>query len=238
MEKEKILVGYPNGGSVSAMKTHSLLQLQKFELTTPNDQYELIEIEGAQGLYIQENRNNLINLALEMKVDWLLQVDSDVSFQNVLLRMMMRSASKNDRPIIGGLYTNIGNVVGSGEFEALNCIYREVEDGQYTVIKPPEDMQPFQVDAVGAGCLLTHVSVYEKWEYPWFYVGVFTKPDGKKQITNEDIGFCRNVRQLGYPIWVDPVADLVHWKTLPLVSSQFQTIYEKALQTKEEMNVK
>jgi hypothetical protein len=235
---EKVLIGIPNGGKIDTMCAYSLWQLQKFELTTPNERYELIEIEGSQGLYIQENRNNLIRMAQEMQVDWLLQIDSDMSFQSVLLRMLMRTADKTIRPIIAGLYTNIGNVQGGGEFEALNCIYREVEDGQYTVIKPPEDMQPFQVDAVGAGCLLTHVSVFDKLEYPWFYVGVYTNKDGKKQITNEDIGFCRNVRQLGYPVYVDPVADLVHWKTLPLVSSQFQTIYEKALKTKEEMDAK
>jgi hypothetical protein len=232
---EKVLIGYPSGFSVNALFMQSMLMLQRFELTTKNDKYELVGEEGELGLYIAENRNKLVQYAQELKVDWLLQIDSDISFQEVLLRILMRTANKDTRPIVAGLYVNVGDVRGDGGFEALNCIYREVEDGKYTTIIPTEDLQPFEVDAVGAGILLCHMSVYDKLEYPYFENGVFINEDGGRQFTNEDIGFCRRVKQLGYPIWCDPIADVVHWKTLPLISSQFRGLYKKAQENKERM---
>jgi predicted O-methyltransferase YrrM len=152
--------------------------------------------------------------------DWLLQIDSDHSFQPNLLRIIMRTANKDTRPIIAGLYSNVGNMdQGDGKFDVVDCIYGEAENGQYRVATTPVNMQPFKVDAAGTGIFLTHLSVFDKIEYPWFWLALFQNPDGSEQLMNEDIAFCRAARAKGYDIWCDPLASATHWKTLPLIPS-------------------
>jgi hypothetical protein len=237
MEKQKIVIGYPYGSGVSGDTTQSLLYLWKFELENPDERYEVLDIHGHQGLYIQENRNALVAYAKEMGADWLLMVDGDIAFPNVALRILMRSADPVTRPIVSALYTNVGNIT-DGSFEILDCVYREAEDGKYQTIIPPDNMQPFEVDAVGFGFVLVHMSVYDSMEYPQFFVTHFVNEDGSRQIVNEDLGWCRVAREKGFHIYVDHLVDLTHWKTIPLITSQFKKIYKEAKLQKDKMDKK
>lgn len=233
--KEKVIVGVPTGGSVNFRMADSLLKLQDLEIRNPSERYELIGINFASGLYIQENRNRLVKDAIAMGADWILQIDSDHSFEDgTLLRALMRTANKETRPIVAGLYTNIGVITGQN-FTILDCIYAEAPDGKYKIIRPPSNMQPFRVDAVGSGLLLTHVSVYKKLDYPWFALAMFENPDGSRQMMNEDMAFCRSARMAGFDIWCDPIAEATHWKTVPLLPSTLREFLGSAMGTKKEM---
>lgn len=220
MEKQKVVVGWPDGGNVASLFAQSLLGFQAFEMLHPNDDYEVVQYSARSGLYVQENRNRLVKALLEEGADWLLQLDGDESFQPYLLRQLMQTADSVERPIVVGLYTNLGGIDDrTGAITLINCIYKEAEDGRYTAVDPPEDLQPFEVAAAGTGVMLCHRSVFEKLEYPWFWVDLYENEDGSTQMMNEDLGFCRAARVAGFPIWCNPLAEVVHWKSLPLVPS-------------------
>jgi GT2 family glycosyltransferase len=236
--KQKVLIGFPVGGSCHPAFTKSLLELQKFELTNPSDKYEVINIDYVGGLYVQDNRNELVDEALRLGADWLLQLDADESFEPQILRILMQTADKKTRPIVFGLYSNAVNPPGeaSGGFILMDMIYKEVETGEYQFIVPPSEIKPFEIDAAGSGIMLTHTGVYKKLEYPWF-IATYCLPTGKKRLQpmNEDIAFCRTARKRGYHLWCAPLAEATHFKNLAVKTSTFKHFMDRAQQVQEEM---
>lgn len=221
--KEKVLIGIPSGGSVHATFLQSLTRLQRWEYQNPNDRYELIDIVNRTGLYIQENRNNLVKDARDLGADWLLQLDSDYSFDPNFLQMIMRNADKDGKNMIFGLYSNIGAFKKDGSFEVIDCIYRETSDGKFQNISIKDNGQLVEVDASGTGLFLSHVSVYDKIPYPWFWVTLFQNDDGTTQMMNEDLSFCRFARMSGFKLWCDPMAEAHHYKNVPLLPSTMRS---------------
>ena len=236
MSKQKAMIGWPDGGSVRGNFMLSMLALQEYEIKNPSDKYELMrEFGRTSGLYIQENRNQLVKCAQFHKADWLLQIDGDESFKPNLLRMLMENADAAEKPIVVGLYSNVG-ILNDVSAEVIDCIYKETESGEYMTISATEDPTPFQVDAAGTGVMLTHMSVYDKISFPWFWVELYQSPSKKEpQMMNEDIAFCRAARHVGFPIWCDPKCEVTHWKTLPLVPSTMRTFLTKSWKTRDEM---
>jgi GT2 family glycosyltransferase len=236
--KQKVMIGYPVGGSVHPAFCKSLLDVQRFELQNPSEDYELVDIEYSASLYVQENRNNLVEWALEKGVDWLLQVDTDEKFQPTLLRQLMNTADKDTRPIVFGLYSNVqpAPAQAEGAYYHVDMIFREVENGEYSTLVPTTDVNPFLVDAAGTGILLTHMSIFKKIGYPWFWLEMIV-PTGKTrpQIMNEDIAFCRAAREAGYQLWCDPLAEAQHFKSIALLPSSFRRFMERAQQVEQEM---
>lgn len=235
---QKVMIGYPVGGAVHPAFAKSLLDLQRFELTTPSPDYTLVDIEYSASLYVQENRNNLVEWALEKQVDWLLQLDTDEKFQPTLLRQLMNTANADTRPIVFGLYSNVqpAPAQAEGAYYHVDMIFREVETGEYMTINPPSDSKPFRIDAAGSGILLTHMSIYKRIAYPWFWLDMI-QPLGKTrpQIMNEDIAFCRAAREAGYPLWCDPMAEAQHFKSIALLPSTFRHFLERAREVEKEM---
>jgi GT2 family glycosyltransferase len=234
--KEKVVIGWPDGGNVYGGFTKSLLSLLHFELNNPNDRYEVLEPIRSTGLYITENRNELIRQAKEYKADWLLQIDGDETFNPSLLKTLLRTADKETRPVVVGIYANIGYVENGG-FNLIDCVYAEGPDGRYRNMAPPKNLVPFIVDAAGTGVFLTHTSIYDKILPPWFWLEQLQLPDGKIQFMNEDIAFCRILRENGYKIWCDPLAEATHWKMLPLNASPTGQFIRKIGKDKQEHNI-
>lgn len=236
--KQKVMIGYPCGGGVHPAFTKSLLDLQRFELENPSEDYELNSIEYSSSLYVQENRNNLVEWALDKGVDWLLQLDTDEKFQPTLLRQLMRTAHKDTRPIVFGLYSNVqpAPAQAEGAYYHVDMIYREVETGEYESLTPGSEVNPFMVDAAGTGITLTHTSVFKKIAYPWFWLELII-PAGKTrpQVMNEDIAFCRAAREAGYKLWCDPLAEAQHFKSIALLPSTFRHFVERAQAVQKEM---
>jgi GT2 family glycosyltransferase len=212
----------------------------RYECLNPSEEYDALSlpVEYSASLYVQENRNLLVEMSRDRKADWLLQVDTDESFEPTLLRQLMTSAKQCEASIMYGLYTNVqmGPRDAEGSFFVVDMIFRELADGQYSNIVPPSDLRCFQVDAAGSGVLLTHMSVFEKLAYPWFWLDLIL-PLGKTrpQVMNEDISFSRLAREAGFALWVDPKAEARHYKTVALLPSTFRHFLGRAQQFQEAM---
>lgn len=238
MSRAKVQIGFPVGGSVHPAFCKALLDLQRFELLEPSPDYELLPVEYSASLYVQENRNRLVDLARSRGADWLLQLDTDESFPAPLLRSFMAWANAAERPIVVGLYANVmlAPEATQGGFYAVDMVYRELPTGEYESIQPPATERPFQVDAAGSGALLTHLSVFDRLEEPYFWLELIQPTNrDKPQIMNEDIAFCRRVREAGFQIWCVPSPEITHYKSLALVPSTFRAFMERARRAHQEM---
>lgn len=189
------------------------------------------------GPRVAEARSQLCDVFLRKEnadLDWLLMLDSDMTFDADLLERMLAVADPYKVPVLGGLCFAGGR---SGKY--YPTIYRErQEDGQFVGVEPVTDYPRdalVKVGGTGAACLLIHrrvlLAMSQPWPrgfgtrqdgtvnpYPWFAEGL-TSPDGRP--FGEDIMFCRRAIQLGVPVHVDTRIKIGHVKSFELGESDF-----------------
>lgn len=203
----KVLAGYISGGTIRVELNRSLIGLIYY----PAKKYKLIGVMDELGIYIADNRNSIVLKFLEQTdADWLIQFDSDIKFPSNTVETLLENYETGFK-VISGVYNN--TKYENGKQRIVPMTFRFVEESNsYKPIKIGKI--PTIVDVVGAGCLLVHREVFEKFDktayMPWFgyEASNIMKPFG------EDFTFCRRVRRLGYNIIADPRVPLVHYKVI------------------------
>lgn len=171
----------------------------------------------ASGANITSSRNQLVRgfLDLRPKVDWLLWLDADMSFEDDLVERLLTSAHPKDRPIVGGLCFALDRGEGSKQ-EIVPTIYTfDTSQAEPIMLRwgaYPKEKQVL-VAATGCACILVHRSVFEdlepKWPAPWHWYQeaiVGGEPMG------EDVMFCLRAGQAGFPLYVDTRVKTGHTK--------------------------
>jgi hypothetical protein len=226
--------------------THSLVDLMRWDSQGPG------HVCGAAGGFIDmqsgpriaEARNRVVDYFAEHhpNAEWLLFLDSDMSFDCTIIEDMLKVADPKEVPILGALaFCPAGDHGG-----AYPAIYQEV------VIKGPKEGDPDQIGmvavkdypentlvkcgATGAAGLLIHRGVLaamsRPWPdgfgtrengtpnpYPWFSEGL-VNPDGTP--LGEDISFCKRARLLGIPTHVHTGIKMGHMKIYKLDDAYFR----------------
>ena len=130
-------------------------------------------------------RNDLI---YQMRGDWLLQLDTDLVFDPDFVTRLLTIFERYKLDILTGMYVYKSN-------PAVPTIYAyNQENGRHEHIgRWDEDVELFEVDSAGGGCLLVRKEVYERiveeLHQPPFEM---TPPYG------EDHSFFMRARKLGY----------------------------------------
>jgi hypothetical protein len=88
-------------------------------------------------------------------------------------------------------------------------------------------------DAIGCGCVLYDMQVFEEIEEPWFkdMSNVFEGKTGEPG-AGEDINFCYKLKTAGFKLKVDTSIAIDHL-TLFAVNKAFYILYNKLLRLKE-----
>jgi glycosyltransferase involved in cell wall biosynthesis len=142
-----------------------------------------------RGIYIQKNRWRSVKKSLELGCEYILFIDSDMSFPpDALVRLL-----KADKDIVGANY-----VRRSPPYDSLAKANGGDQDVSGVVV----------VDGLPTGLLLIRSSVFDKLPQPWFDV---TWND--EDFLGEDYYFCNLAREHGFKIWMDCdlSAEVVHW---------------------------
>jgi GT2 family glycosyltransferase len=146
---------------------------------------------------IQTARREIVESAQATHASYLLFVDSDMSFKGDTLKRLL--AHKKD--VIGVHYNQRGLPL------MTTVRVKDKNTGLYRVPAVHEMVydKPFKCDAVGAGCMLIDMKVFNKIEKPWFlYV------DNEKFPMGEDVWFCQQVKKAGFDVWCDPTIKVEH----------------------------
>ena len=181
---------------------------------------------------IAEARNKVIDLyaTLEQKPEWLLMIDSDMTFEPDLLERLLAVADPEKVPIVGGLCFAGGRV-----HAPYPTIYRQVDEGDYVSVDRVHDYPRdalVKVGATGGACLLMHRGVLAAMKstygkdnapYPWFAEGVVGL---KGEPWGEDIVFCLRANAIGIPVHVHTGVKLGHVKTQVIDEVFFDNYYE------------
>lgn len=189
-------------------------------------------VHVARGHRVDRNRDAIVLefMSDPQKPDWLLFLDSDMTFpSDIVFRLL------NWRlPVVGGLYFHRkwhhplvfkdagkrldqwGRMIHTHEF-----IRDEVHDflvaagvprrDQAVAIERPDRL--LQCGAIGTGAMMIHRSVLEAMDGPWFEYAEFAE--------SEDLSFCRKVRAMDLPVYVDLGTICGHLQTVPMGYAQF-----------------
>jgi hypothetical protein len=145
--------------------------------------------------------------------DWLLMVDTDMTWSTEALPTLLASADPEERPLVGGLcYAESDGVMAP-------TIYQFSYDEHGTLSVCNGDVTPdsmIRVNATGAGFLLAHRSVFEKitkrmpeMEHHWFAEMMIDDAQ-----LGEDISFCVRAADAGVPIYVNTAVKVGHMRTI------------------------
>lgn len=155
----------------------------------PGSALALINMKGS---LVVKNRNNGVAAAVQLGVDYVLFLDSDMVFPMNLLRQLIA----RDKDIVGATYVKRIDPYGILGFSL---------DG-----KPISDQRGcVEVKAVPAGALLVRMEVFEKLQRPFFqHPLIKDEATGELVPQGEDLFFCDAARAAGFSVWCD--FDLSH----------------------------
>lgn len=208
--KQKITLGYAAGSSVTTPFAQSLAELANYR----SPLYTLEYIFNETSSIIDMNRNNLVyRFLLYTSSDWLMMLDTDLSFEYDILDRLLELANEQNAKICSGWYNVRINV--RGQLVPLPLIHKFEDNDRSRIIQITDDSPvAIKADGVGAGMLLIHREVLEKirdlGEYPFKFT------HNNFQTITEDMHFCKLVKQLGYQIYVHRDVHALHYKSQPL----------------------
>ena len=153
------------------------------------------------------NRNKVVRLFLESRIEWLLWVDSDMVFEPSDWSNLRASARHHPALYVSGTY-----MVANEPPEVCAAIFKE--DSFYAPIVKEDDPEMRVVSATGSGFCLIHRDVFLKTaelenDHEWYEHGR-RAPNG--QTLPEDYAFCSRVGEAGIPVYLNTKVRLGHVK--------------------------
>lgn len=140
-------------------------------------------------------RNELVR---NMRGDWLLQLDSDHSFDPDLVERLLHRMEQHGVDVVSGLY--------HGRFHPHKPVaYAKGEDGAVCQITEWPN-EPFQIASAGAGCLMVKRSVFDRIKDE-----LDEEPFDLRAPMSEDHSFFARLDQLGIPAILDPRIQIAHF---------------------------
>lgn len=191
-------------------------------------------VEYQAGANLSQPRNNLVQLFMGFKAEWLLMLDSDMTFPADGLDRLIDKADPHERPIVGGLCFGLES--DGKHTPTLFDVFKGPDGlpqvGRYREWEPDSLMR---VAGTGTAFLLIHRRVFEAFDafeapegatafnkaFPYFQeTEYFDKPIG------EDLTFCFRAGFLGFPVYVDTSLHVGHIKTRELNFASYVAEYK------------
>jgi hypothetical protein len=202
LEPIKLVIGLPSGGTIRVETAKDMA------LLLANTGVPLIfDIATPQSCYIHMNRERCVEYALEMGADYLLFIDSDMTFlpdslaKLLALNVDISSATYNMRKLPKcSVVKLLDEYAMAGDYDVPDT----VTERPIPLEKIP---RPFRCGGTGGGFLLIKMDVFKKVTRPWFF---FTPQLDGEDAIGEDIYFCNKARITGYEIWIDPSVKVGH----------------------------
>ena len=182
----KICIGIPSNGQI---RTRTVFALTRMIKNLPFN-YDVLTHESC---YIHNNRNRLVQRAIEGGYSHILFLDSDMYFEkDALERLLAR-----DKDIIGADY-NYRELPLKGVMKTVDY------DGNIINEDYPDGLK--KVAALGTGFLLIKTSVFDKLTQPYF----FYEMDKGEVVLGDDMWFCDKALKAGFDIWCDSLIKVFH----------------------------
>lgn len=211
-----ICLSWISPGTVSTRFMDSVLGIMR-------DERVVGHISIISGPRIAQARNDVCHsfLANSAKPEWLVMLDSDMTFDADLIEKLLDASHEKLRPAVGGLCFG-GGRVGIPFPTLYKLVDPAKNNGKVTEViwNYPKDAL-CKVDATGAACLILHrellMQMQDKFAtmpdghvnpHPWFAETVHLGHE-----YGEDWTFCMRLKQMKVPLYVHTGIKLGHIKT-------------------------
>ena len=188
----KILVAIPCMEQVHVQFVNSLIRLDK------PDNSE-INVRFLPGSLIYDSRNLLSQEAIRDGYDYILWLDSDMTFPPDIISRMLNDMNTTGTRMVTGLYVKRTYPTSPVLYDYIappektpNGFVKKIHD----FVNYPQN-SVFRVDGCGFGCVMTSVSLLKD---VWDTYGLAFNPF---PWASEDVSFCYRVRQMGEEILCD-----------------------------------
>lgn len=159
-----------------------------------------------KGVPIDEARNALAETAINNKAKYILFIDDDTAPPSFTIRRLMQILDTNpDAAVAGGIYF-------TKSVPPMPVVFKEDGEGPYWNWKFGD---VFDCSGLGTGCMMVRTEAFRNIPKPWFKT-----VDDQEEIEagpkytkmNDDLYFCKKVREAGYRIIADGGVIPLHWQ--------------------------
>lgn len=189
--KMKIMIGIPSTGMVHVDTMLSVIGILN---STPNAEFL---VQSRTGCYIEQNRHELIRIAIEQNCEKLLFLDSDMVVESGVVNKLLAL----NKPVVGAAY--------NGRKLPLYSNVKMADENGNLIAVPAEEIpkEPFKCFGVPTGCMLLDVKTVARIPKPWF--DLTYHEDGSLEY-GEDIYFCKKLGEYGVEVWCYPTIQIGH----------------------------
>ena len=168
---------------------------------------------------IYKARTDLALMAVKEKADYVLWIDSDMTFSDSLLVDLMADMDTG-KDIVAGVCHMRREPYKPVLWSKLRQGMTAFENESECLVDYPRDGL-FEVEGCGFGCILMKTEVISAVKDK--YSDLFAPLPGY----GEDLSFCIRARGCGYRIWVDPKVQLGHKSSIIVNDAVFQAFRKK-----------
>jgi hypothetical protein len=162
---------------------------------------------------IDEMRNGIVKEAQRIGCTHLLMMDTDMLYHpDTIYRLL-----SHNLPVVGALCYRRKPPFDPLMYKGRPGNYHSMDEWETDLV---------EVDATGTGCLMFDMDIFKRMPEPWFKIR--QNPDGSP--IGEDIGFCHDLRNAGYKIYVDTTIPAAHLTTMQVTDETYR--WYKAVATR------
>lgn len=233
-----VLVANPNPGHVSTDFATSVFRMWRHDQENAQRIEDLTLSKFGPDLTLA--RNSLVHAFLSRSnLEWLLQIDSDMSFpEDVLDRMNPWTGGEGNRQILGGVCPILhGGVTvphpedpsqaqSTVKVQHISLLpnafwWKTDAEGKRVLVTTNRPDNPSRLpvvpcDGIGAAFLLVHRDVFvqmrKELPYPHWFGPVYLE----NEHASEDLGFCIRAKQCGFQTWAVTRLGVRHEKSVML----------------------
>jgi len=165
-------------------------------------------------------RNKIVEEAMSIGASRLLMPDLDQTYPVDTIPKLLA----HNLPVVGAMVHR--------RYPPFDPILFKGKINHFEIIEDWEDGDLVEVDATGSGCIMYDMRVFHELPPPWFKFRP-NPDDNYAGIVGEDIGFCSDLRDAGYKIFVDTSIKCGHLSTMEITEETYW-LY-KSLKKKQEV---
>ncbi len=182
------MVGIPANGDMKVLTACCLVMGTNLLRTLGHD----LDITYSPGPYTHWNREHLAQGALKEEADYLMFVDTDVTFPPDGIARLIDA----DKDIVGGMYN-----LKQPEPMSTIKMWNQDRSAFQAVNGQALPKELFEVAALPTGFMLIRLAGLERMEFPFFPCEFGM---------GEDVAFCINAQKAGLEVWCDPTIQVKH----------------------------
>jgi hypothetical protein len=220
IQKDSVAFLMPCNGPVDSRVLQSMGTVAGF---ATGHGFHVTQIGITDRTLVHTARNTLAAGFLQTDCEWAFWMDSDMILEARTIPVMINWCKRLGGKLATGIYYQ-----RMGEHKPLiflkdpktadgKSIHEMPDEYSHCAIIPKPDWKdPFEIDAAGFGCFLTHRSAFDGMEMPYFKNHFFKN---NKEVS-EDFYFCIKARRLGIAIHAIPELKCGHIAQAPIIYAE------------------